>query len=359
MRTVIFTFIISILLLCGCGNRNVVSTDARLCAAEELLATYPDSALALLSSIEVDSIQGKADYAHYALLRTQAQYEVNNKIVDEALLDVALDYYNDNHDEEKFTRALIYKGLIAENYGKAALAMEYYCRALNNTDTISYETAEISINRNACLSIVREEMNKIKDRGKAKEKQILLLKIILCLSVVGLSAKMVRMRLNARRNLELIKLLQTEKECVRYELMQQLEHETKLKNVLSNQIENIRNLIDLSYRYNGNPTLFMKHFREKVKINKLPDGFWKDLRFFIDSHYANVITKLESQYPSLTEDELYLIGLMCLGFSYTEIAICMGYSNVYSANTKRARIAKKMGLTIPLKDYIDALVRQE
>ena len=54
--------------------------------------------------------------------------------------------------------------------------------------------------------------------------------------------------------------------------------------------------------------------------------------------------------------KLYLIGLMCCGFSYTEIAICMGYSNVCSANTKRARITRKLGLAEPLKDYIDRLV---
>ncbi len=360
MRGLIFIFIaLSVLLSSSCTSHESTDTDARLEVAEELLSAYPDSALALLTSISIDSIENKSDYAHYSLLMTQAKWETDALEDEGGLLDFALEYYGDNHDPGKLTRSLVYKALILERAGNEPAALRYYIQAQENCDTAVSHDASMEMHRMRCISIVDREMAKVKDKSKSKDRQLLVLKIVFFLSIIVLMGKIVRMRLTARQNIILINRLRADSDNVKSQLIEKLEHETKLKNVLSSQIANIRDLIDLSYRLGGNPSAFMKRFHERVKITKLPDDFWKDLRFFVDCNYNNVITRLEKIYPNLTEDELYLIGLMCCGFSYTEIAICMGYTNVGSANTKRARIMKKMGLSEPLKDYIDRLIAQD
>ena len=133
----------------------------------------------------------------------------------------------------------------------------------------------------------------------------------------------------------------------------------QLQDILSRQIENIRSLIDLSYKYSERPGQFMTKFRERIEQGRLPDGFWGNLRYYVDSKYDNIITRLEQQHPSLTTDELYIMGLLCCGFTYADIAVCMGYSNINYVNTKKSRMAKKMGLHEPLSQYLRRATGQD
>ena len=95
MRSSILLFVFFVLFITSCGEHGRSSTDVRLNAAEELLCEYPDSALALLRSIDVDSISTKSEYARYALLKVQAQWTSEGLVDDAALIDVALNYYQD------------------------------------------------------------------------------------------------------------------------------------------------------------------------------------------------------------------------------------------------------------------------
>ena len=132
--------------------------------------------------------------------------------------------------------------------------------------------------------------------------------------------------------------------------------ESQLKVILSRQIENIRSLIDLSYKFSERPERFMEQFKTRIEQGRLPDGFWGNLRYFVDAQYNNVITRLQRQHPSLTDDELYIIGLLCCGFTYADITVCMGYTNINYVNTKKSRIAKKMGLNEPLSQFLASYV---
>ena len=131
-----------------------------------------------------------------------------------------------------------------------------------------------------------------------------------------------------------------------------MDSESKLTLMLSEQYAAIKNLIDLSYRLGSKPDLFMKRFRELVIKTKMPDNLWKDFMYFVNLKYNNVIQRISEIHPSLKEEELYFISLVCCDFSYIEIAICMGYTNNNYVNNKKVRIAQKMGIDEPLKDYI-------
>jgi hypothetical protein len=157
---------------------------------------------------------------------------------------------------------------------------------------------------------------------------------------------------------ELITRLQEEKSESKISLLQNIDKESKLQSILQNQIVNIRDLIDLSFRYESKPSVFIKLFHEKMKYTKLPDSFWLDLRHYVNLCHNNVLTEIHGRFPSLNDDEMNLICLLCCDFSYIEITICMGYTNAHYVNNKKARIARKMGLSVSLKEYLDELIAQ-
>lgn len=125
-----------------------------------------------------------------------------------------------------------------------------------------------------------------------------------------------------------------------------------LQGILSQVIDNIRYFIDLSHRYNQQPGIFFNKFKERIKKTRLPDDFWKDFQYFVNSKYGNILSRLKERCPDLSDDELHIVGLMCCGYSYIEIAICMGYTNPNYVSTKKLRISKKLGISEPLKEFI-------
>ncbi len=119
----------------GCGDSRY---DSRLLAADSLINARPDSALALLSGIAPGEITAEADRAYYSLLVTQAKYKCDRAIKSTDTIDVAIAHFADNHDREKYTRSLIYKGAVLDELGDKTEAMLWYKRAEENADTADF-----------------------------------------------------------------------------------------------------------------------------------------------------------------------------------------------------------------------------
>ena len=105
--------------------------DARLTGADSLLrCNDPDSALRLLGGIDAESLSGASNSAYHALLLTQAQYRCYEDITSDSTINVALDYYKRHaKEQEKLTRAYLYKGAVMEVLGDVEQAMFFYKQA--------------------------------------------------------------------------------------------------------------------------------------------------------------------------------------------------------------------------------------
>ncbi len=126
---------LSLLAVVGCGR----GVDRRLVLADTLMWKNPDSSLAILSSINRDSLMGDENLAYHALLLTQAQFRCNGNCTTDILINSALKYYSDNHNRERYTRSLIYKGAYYEfNTNQPVLAMKWYKQAEENADTTDF-----------------------------------------------------------------------------------------------------------------------------------------------------------------------------------------------------------------------------
>lgn len=124
--------VVLVFVLGGChGQSN--RYDPRLIAADSVLRmNNPDSALRLLDAIDGARLSSAGDRAYHALLLTQAQYRCYVDITSDSMINVALDYYKQHEGEqEKLTRAYLYKGAVTNLLGDPEGAISFYKEAID------------------------------------------------------------------------------------------------------------------------------------------------------------------------------------------------------------------------------------
>lgn len=136
MRKILYIliFLLTLSSVMSCSR----SVDNRLVLADTLMWINPDSSLAILESINRDSLQGEENLAYHALLFTQAQFRCNGNCTSDSLINFALDYYSDNHNQEHYTRSLIYKGAYYEERNNPVKAIKWYKQAEDNAEPKDY-----------------------------------------------------------------------------------------------------------------------------------------------------------------------------------------------------------------------------
>ena len=91
-------------------------------------------------------------------------------------------------------------------------------------------------------------------------------------------------------------------------------------------------------------------------IEIVNDDFWIELQAHLDKTYHGMIQQLAG-YPGISKKDLKFISLCCCGFSNSEIALILNYSLKYVSN-KRKHITQKLGIDIPLQDYLNSLMTE-
>lgn len=246
-----------------------------------------------------------------------------------------------------------------ENYKKA---FEYSERANIIADTI-YEKAQ-----NLDLYRLEKRLDNRQTETRNKElvsqntiNRYIITICILCLILISILSYLIIRRKTLLNNshLTLIEQLQKESRQSNNTLLSMLDNESKLKLALENQIAQIKQLIELSYRFTGNPDIFATKFKERVSINKLSEGMWKDLRYVVNEKHNGIIDSIKKTYPLLNEQDLNFICLMCCNFSYIEMTVCLGFKNEKSTCNKRLSLARKMGINISLESFINQKIERQ
>ena len=112
------------------GCQGEARYDARLTVADSLLTSNPDSTLALVEALAPADLATSGDRAYRDLLVTQARYKCYITATSDSDINRALGYYRAHSgDQEKLTRAYIYKGAVMEELGYPDSAMFYYKHA--------------------------------------------------------------------------------------------------------------------------------------------------------------------------------------------------------------------------------------
>jgi len=112
----------------GCDD--VPRYDGRLTAADSLIHDHADSALTMLEALTPSDLATEGDRAYHDLLLTQARYKCYRPATSDSAINRALAYYRAHpNEQEKLTRAYIYKGTVMEELGHPDSAMFYYKQA--------------------------------------------------------------------------------------------------------------------------------------------------------------------------------------------------------------------------------------
>ena len=113
---ILLTLVAALLFVaCRTDNTSIQLRDL----AETLMNAAPDTALALLDSIDCRQLS-RADNARYALLRSQALDKNFIDITNDSLISIAVDYYAHSHNEPYKMLAHYYYGRILFNAGDYA-----------------------------------------------------------------------------------------------------------------------------------------------------------------------------------------------------------------------------------------------
>ena len=113
--------------LFGCGSRTRVS--ARLDALDTLVVDYPDSVLAVLSSLSVDSLTSDEERAHYGLLLTMAHDKLYHPHTSDSLMVRVADYYDRHGSSHERALAHFYLASVCRDLGRQPDMLRHLLRA--------------------------------------------------------------------------------------------------------------------------------------------------------------------------------------------------------------------------------------
>ena len=128
-------------------------------------------------------------------------------------------------------------------------------------------------------------------------------------------------------------------------------NDERLKGFISSHMSLMREMIEACYHEPNNR--IAENMKRIVKFQDSNHDNWVKLYDYIDVEHNNIMTRTQQQYPQLNDRDLLLLALTCMGYSYIQTAIIMGYSNATSVSVIKQRLAKKMGLDCSLNEYIE------
>ncbi len=141
------------------------------------------------------------------------------------------------------------------------------------------------------------------------------------------------------------------------EISTTISNEEKLKKFLDRKLHTIRQLIDLSYRYESTPKAFIKHFKSIIRTDNLDEGVLNDLVDIVNVQHNRIIDHLAKKHPELNSDDLKLIALICCNFSAIEMTVFFNYTNEKSIYGRKKRLTQKMKIESNIDDYISGEIR--
>ncbi|MBP3671480.1 MAG: hypothetical protein J6J06_05910, partial [Bacteroidaceae bacterium] len=124
--TPIWLVVLLLVVACGSDKHQLALLDS----AETVMTTAPDTALALLDSIDSDRLS-RADNARYALLRSQALDKNYIDVTNDSLINIAVKYYQKHRNPRYEMLAHYYNGRVKYNAQRYAHSIISFHNAQN------------------------------------------------------------------------------------------------------------------------------------------------------------------------------------------------------------------------------------
>lgn len=124
--------VMSLSFVVGCGKRVSVMDDVE--RAESMLIDNPTEALSIMQGIDAAEVGDRSDYAHYALVYSEACY-YNRMLVDsDSLTRISVDYYDNRNNHDRRARAYFQHAMVLQLNDSLPEAMLALTESLKSLD---------------------------------------------------------------------------------------------------------------------------------------------------------------------------------------------------------------------------------
>ena len=123
---ILISVLVSAAGMISCADRVVIR---ELDNVETYISEHPDSALAVLDSISAMNIQGRKANAKFALLYSMALDKNYIDVMDDSLINIAVDWYHRHGTADERLKSYYYQGRVYQNAGDNEAAMESFVKA--------------------------------------------------------------------------------------------------------------------------------------------------------------------------------------------------------------------------------------
>ena len=349
----------------GCALRELKAASTLAIELNDSSIYYKSQEMLVRQFIHKDSSINQAKQTALHLLNHYRNYLTRDLMMDLAdiyiktgMSDSAKHYVrlvNDESESNEGARIMVRKyGIladIAETEGDLATSYNYAGKCKSLSDSINNNTVQYNI------QLIE---NKLDDEHESTIKNVISKQQWIAGSVLLAILLLVMILVIYHfRKLRIVKLiireLKTENVNTHEALLKKLQaRDSSIVKLVGNLVDFMRSSIEISEK--DSPKVIKKRIQESI-CELADENFWKELRTYLDSNHDNIISNIAKN-KKINEADLRFIELTCCGFSYVEMAIMLGYSPNFVSN-KRIRITKKLGLKVPLQDYLDNAMNGE
>lgn len=201
----------------------------------------------------------------------------------------------------------------------------------------------------------------IRNRNKVQTIVIISVSCVSVLLVIIMIMTIMHIRRELSAKLYFIEQLKSESDIAQNKFINELslrnETESRLRAILEEKLTIFSQLADISYRYNSGRTnsgrdALLREYNKIIKVGKLGDSVFKDVCEIVNIQCAGVIEYFRKEHPTLNEDDLNFISLLCCGFTTSSICAFYGYKSLEVAYVRKSRLSKRMKLQMSIDDYI-------
>ena len=298
--------------------------------------------------IAMHCLNDYSDYVDHDLLLDLADIYAYSGMPDSAryYLDLVTVNPGMTNPEQVKTRKYLTLSNIYRQEGNIALSAHYDMLSHQVSDSISNDKQKYQIQQ------IENENNFEQNENRVRTIHDLhwLVRGIIALAILAL----LLFAIYHYRRVSYIKSLTQELQHARINRHEQLLEQVDIHNhvigqFVKNMVSFMQTLMEASEK--DGPTTLRQRVKDGLGSITTGEDFWDALRAHVDLTHDGLISRIAED-PGMTSKDLKFIELCCCGFDYVEISIIMGYTPRYVLN-KRKIIAKKMGIQVPLLDYLN------
>ena len=318
---------------------------------QELLCrqlSYGGKSVTRAKQIAMHCLNDYRDYVNHDLLLDLADIYAYSGMPDSAryYLDLVNENASMNNLEQVKTRKYLTLSNISKQEGNIALSAHYDMLSHQVSDSVSNDKQKYQIQQ------IENENNFEQTENRVRTIHNLHWQVRGIIASAILALLLFAIYHYRRENY--IKSLAEELQHARInrheQLLEQVDtHNHVIGQFVKNMVSFMQTLMEASEK--DGPTTLRQRVKDGLGSITTGEDFWDALRAHVDLTHDGLISRIAED-PGMTSKDLKFIELCCCGFDYVEISIIMGYTPRYVLN-KRKLIAKKMGLQVPLLDYLN------